>query len=480
MTTKRMLLLTGALSAVALTAVTAGSADLQPMVVGGLTGTLRIQQGIPCADDVDQTTPITAGRLELTPSQGVDVIGGKRFALSRVSVSFAAFSIHRDCLGFGDTRSYTDIGVQLAHAVSFTALETSPGVFAVTIPKEQFQIYEAAVVNGSAENGYKSPKQDVTGTIDFGLGSVTMHVVIATKVHFQAGCTILGCIINEDKDGTLTADVSGTIVFPDTDRDGVPDRTDNCRFTPNPDQTPVATPVVTAPPAITVASCADHAIGSAAATDVCDAGPVTVTNNAPTTFLRGPNVVTWRGQDGVGRFVTALQTVTVVDTTSPIFTFVPPNIAVNTCGPVALGTPTAIDDCAGTPTFTNNAPPKFFVGATVVTWTAHDVAGNTATETQTVTVTDTVPPTVACVPAGPPGGTFQASASDACDTPIIRLGTFVLANGERIKINETGQPGVTFVGYVGPDHIRHFHVGKGEAVITATDASSNVASALCR
>src|SRR5437773_4139287 len=120
MTTKRILLLTGALGAVALTAVTAGSADLQPMVVTSLTGTLRIQQGVPCADDVDQTTPITAGRLELTPSQGVDVIGGKRFALSRVSVSFAPFSIHRDCLGFGDTRSYTAIGVQLAHAVSFT------------------------------------------------------------------------------------------------------------------------------------------------------------------------------------------------------------------------------------------------------------------------------------------------------------------------------------------------------------------------
>ena len=29
-------------------------------------------------------------------------------------------------------------------------------------------------------------------------------------------------------------------------------------------------------------------------------------------------------------------------------------------------------------------------------------------------------------------------------------------------------------------HIRHFHGGKGEAVIVATDPSSNVGSAICR
>jgi hypothetical protein len=131
-------------------------------------------------------------------------------------------------------------------------------------------------------------------------------------------------------------------------------------------------------------------------------------------------------------------------------------------------------------TFKDNAPKSFGTGKTVVTWTMTDASGNTSIEHQTVTVTDTVPPTVSCVPAGPPGGTFQVAASDACDTPTIRLGTFVLANGERIKINETGHSGVTLVGTVGPDHIRHFQVGKGQAVITATDASGNVGSAVCR
>ncbi|MBK6281835.1 MAG: HYR domain-containing protein [Draconibacterium sp.] len=39
-------------------------------------------------------------------------------------------------------------------------------------------------------------------------------------------------------------------------------------------------------------------------------------------------------------------------------------------------------------TFTNNAPAKFPVGNTTVTWTATDAAGNTATCTQLVTISD--------------------------------------------------------------------------------------------
>jgi len=39
---------------------------------------------------------------------------------------------------------------------------------------------------------------------------------------------------------------------------------------------------------------------------------------------------------------------------------------------------------------------------------------------------------------------------------------------------------VHLINEVGPEHIKHFHVGKGEAVITATDGSGNVSSAICR
>jgi hypothetical protein len=85
------------------------------------------------------------------------------------------------------------------------------------------------------------------------------------------------------------------------------------------------------------------------------------------------------------------------------------------------------------------------------------------------------------VPAGPTGGTFQVSASNAsAGTLMIQVGSFVLANGEVIKINETDQAGVRLVNVIGPDRIKHFQLGKGQAVITATDAPGNVASAICR
>jgi len=61
-------------------------------------------------------------------------------------------------------------------------------------------------------------------------------------------------------------------------------------------------------------------------------------------------------------------------------------------------------------------------------------------------------------------------------TPVIRLGTFVPAQGEIVQIQESGQPGVRLVNNISGDNLRHFQVGKGEAVIPATDAANNVAT----
>ena len=453
--------------------------DLQPMVVRDLTGTLRIQQPIPCTDDVDQTTPVIGGRLELVPALGTNVAGGKRFALTRADVSFAPFSIHRECGLIGETTSYSEVSVQLGQAVSFTAAPVGPDLFAVNIPKEDFVIYQTAIVNGSPDNGYKHPAENVTGTIDFEHRRVMFSVVVASRIRFRAGCTDLGCVIDETTDGALTANIAGTIVLPDSDRDGVADVDDNCRFTANPDQSPVATPVIQAPPDLTIASCLDHQIGGAKAADVCDAGPVTIASDAPAIFALGPNLVTWTAMDAMARTATDTQAVTVVDATPPMFTSVPPDLTASNCGPVDLGVPAATDDCAGSPTFSNDAPVSFLVGTSVVTWTATDVSGNNTTATQTVTVTDLTPPTVSCTPSAPLGNSYVVSGTDACaGEPVIRLGSFVLAQGEQIKINVTGQPGVRLVNVA--NGIRHFHAGKGEAVVTATDASNNVAAVACR
>ena len=62
---------------------------------------------------------------------------------------------------------------------------------------------------------------------------------------------------------------------------------------------------------------------------------------------------------------------------------------------VTLGTPTTGDNCSVAST-TNDAPVSFPLGATTVTWTVTDGAGNTTTATQEVTVIDNIDPTITC------------------------------------------------------------------------------------
>ena len=209
---------------------------------------------------------------------------------------------------------------------------------------------------------------------------------------------------------------------------------------------------------------------------------------------------------------TSSHTVTVVDTTVPVFTSVPADIALNNCGPASLGLPTATDDCGGSPAFANNAPAKFALGPTVVTWTATDLSGNQASAPQTVTVTDTVAPRISCEVARYPdddddgddddhdgddddgdddddghghrssgvanragghgdhdddddGGSsyFKVTSRDSCapPPPTIRLGTFTLVNDEIIKITRSHKPGIRFLGLVGHAKVKHFKGGPG-------------------
>jgi hypothetical protein len=80
----------------------------------------------------------------------------------------------------------------------------------------------------------------------------------------------------------------------------------------------------------------------------------------------------------------------------PVFTFVPPAINITSCVTPNIGQATATGNC--NVMVTNNAPAKFPIGTTVVTWTATNDAGGTATATQTVTATLADDPS--CCPTG--------------------------------------------------------------------------------
>ena len=104
MTTKRTLLVAGAVSAIVLSAPLANAVALRPLIVTDPTGSVRIQQGMPCGDDLDITRPIVAGRIEVTPmtiepdtrdpqisfnrgSQGVVTVSGRHPLARRPSSS---------------------------------------------------------------------------------------------------------------------------------------------------------------------------------------------------------------------------------------------------------------------------------------------------------------------------------------------------------------------------------------------------------
>ena len=169
-------------------------------------------------------------------------------------------------------------------------------------------------------------------------------------------------------------------------------------------------PLIIAPPDVTAeqanrngTTLTSTTLGTPQVSDICDAAP-SVTNNAPASFPLGLTTVTWSARDASGNVATAVQHVTIVDTTPPSLT-APADISVTRTGlngtPVTaavLGTPVVADICDAHPSLTNDAPALFPVGVTTVTWTATDASGNRASAQQHVTVIDTSAPTFATLP----------------------------------------------------------------------------------
>ncbi len=135
-------------------------------------------------------------------------------------------------------------------------------------------------------------------------------------------------------------------------------------------------------------------IGTASATD--NVRVVSITSNAPATFPVGTTIVVWTAHDAAGNQGTAIQNVSVVDTTPPVV-IVPANIldyeatAINSV--IDIGSATATD-LVGVVSLINDAPAAFPLGTTIVTWTATDNAGNRTIAMQYVKVVDTTLPEI--------------------------------------------------------------------------------------
>ena len=191
-------------------------------------------------------------------------------------------------------------------------------------------------------------------------------------------------------------------------------------------------PVITAPPPVTLnagSACRFSgglgALGQVSAGDNCSAGLV-VSSDAPAFFPLGMTTVVWTATDGGGNTADATQVVTVIDNRDPTLTcpasitraanqgssFVPPN---------GIGDAVASDNCSVAPalTVTDNAPGSFPQGATVVTYTATDAAGNSMSCTQTVTVVEASAPQITCPVALVVGANAGCAWVGSLGTPTV-------------------------------------------------------------
>ena len=134
-----------------------------------------------------------------------------------------------------------------------------------------------------------------------------------------------------------------------------------------------------------------------------------------------------------GNMATVTINVTPVDDVAPTITFplneVNPTIEATGSSTLFNFHPTVTDDTDPAPILTSDTPAGsvFPLGSTIVTWTATDNMGNTATATQTVTVKDTISPSITsptnitteATSAAGAVATFAPIATDITGTPIV-------------------------------------------------------------
>ncbi|MCI0596224.1 MAG: HYR domain-containing protein [candidate division Zixibacteria bacterium] len=180
-------------------------------------------------------------------------------------------------------------------------------------------------------------------------------------------------------------------------------------------------------------------------------------------FPKGTTTVNCTATDVAGNTASCSFTVTVNDDENPTISC-PANIVQGNdpgqCGAVVTYTANAADNCPGVSYVCSPLPSGSFfsVGTTLVTCTATDAAGNTASCSFTVTVNDNENPTVVC-----PANITTNTDPGRCDANVIYSATG-FDNCRELTFGCTPPPGSVFP--------------KGVTTVncTATDASGNTAS----
>jgi len=221
--------------------------------------------------------------------------------------------------------------------------------------------------------------------------------------------------------------------------------TASCSFTVTlKDVTP---PSITCPANLTVAADANCSgvVGAhdpVSVNDNCNANPTVTQSPSPATVLNGHNdveTVTLTADDGNGNTASCSFTVTLKDITPPSITC-PADVTIaadaNCSGVVGAYSPVSVgDNCNANPSVTQSPAPSTVLNGhndfEIVTLTANDGNGNTASCSLTVTLKDVTKPSLTC----PADLTLSADAN--CSSPVGSYSPVTLSD------NCTANPTVT-------------------------------------
>lgn len=191
---------------------------------------------------------------------------------------------------------------------------------------------------------------------------------------------------------------------------------------------------------------------------------VTSTYTPGSIFSLGTTLITYTAIDSTGNMVDTSFTVTVVDTSAPVFTSSQPDITVylqpGQCQtPVYWNNPTTSDNCSHSVSSNYMSGQQFALGTTTVLYTANDNSGNLSTLSFDIIVADTLAPNInlsadtvyALVPPG------QCSAIVNWPPPVIN-------DNCNFSVTVSHASGSTFP------------VGWTTVIYTATDTAGNTST----
>ena len=252
------------------------------------------------------------------------------------------------------------------------------------------------------------PMDDATAADN--CGEVTIEVSSETTAGDAAGNYVIVRTFVATDDAGNSSSVTQTITVQDT-----------------------TAPEFTFVPADYTVECSDEMpMDDATASDNCGEVTIDVTSETTAGDAAGNYVIvrTFTATDDAGNSASDTQTITVQDTTAPVFTFVPADYTVECSDEMPMDDATTSDNCGevtievSSETTAGDAAGNYVI---VRTFTATDDAGNSASATQTITVQDTTAPEFTFVPAdytvecSDEMPMDNATASDNCGAVTIEV-----------------------------------------------------------